>query len=635
MAADVKIDIAAEFTGKKAFKQADTATQKLTSNVKKLAGAVGLAYGTSAIIAYGKASVKAFAADEAAARRLTTAVENLGIGFANPQIADYIANLEKSAAITDDVLRPAFQGLLTTTGSLTQSQKLLNDAITISRASGVDLATVTEDLGKGYVGITRGLQKYNTGLTRAELQSKSFNEILGVILKRSAGAAEDYLGTTAYKFDVLSVASSNAAEIIGGGLVDAFALVGGGTDANDAAYVIEGIATALANVSRQAGRTIGVIPTLIQNLKNLPRNIFQGFAGAQLGRNVVIPQKQEEVKPTLTQRKQEELMAKLEKDALKREKERLALLNKQNTAKKLQGVIDKANLALNKGEGVFDLEKIQTAAALKNQAELLGKATSSAQQLQIANDVARLNVKQSIFALEEAIASKDEGSIIAATAKLNADLKILGALTGQGAKLIDIKSILDSLKPVDLINTKNLEDALARLGKILQELKFASSISGGGYYTPPRSGSLGSGIPAGDFIEPVDPKVAAKASIASILEYSAAATERANAFAYLTDLQNEYAAKALAESSLVRGAMATTLNIEDVARTSLLAGLSGGAGVAGAVSGSRYAAQAAAQYNITIQANTIANPDELTNMIQDSLIKLNRRGDALTQAGSL
>ena len=39
--------------------------------------------------------------------------------------------------------------------------------------------------------------------------------------------------------------------------------------------------------------------------------------------------------------------------------------------------------------------------------------------------------------------------------------------------------------------------------------------------------------------------------------------------------------------------------------------------------------------NITIQANTIANPDELTNLIQDSIIRLNRRGDALTQAGSL
>jgi hypothetical protein len=535
MAADVKIDIAAEFTGKKAFKQADTATQKLTSNVKKLAGAVGLAYGTSAIIAYGKASVKAFAADEAAARRLTTAVENLGIGFANPQIADYIANLEKSAAVADDVLRPAFQGLLTTTGSLIQSQKLLNDAITISRASGVDLATVTEDLGKGYVGITRGLIKYNTGLTRAELTSKSFNEILGVILKRSAGAAEDYLDTTAYKFDVLSVATSNAAEIIGGGLVDAFALVGGGTDASDAAYVIESIATALANVSRQAGRTVGVIPTLIQNLKNLPRNIFSGFAGAQIGRNVVIPQKKEEVKLTLTQKKQEELMAKLEKDAIKREKERLALLNKQNTAKKLQGVIDKANLALNKGEEVFDMDKIQIAAALTSQAEALGKATSSAQRLQVANDVARLNVKRSILDLEDAIASKDEAAIIAATNKLNTDLKSLSALTGQSVKLSDIKSILDSLKPVDLISQKNLDDALAKIREMLALLAAATGQSKAAI---PASSSLGSGIPIGDYIAPVSMPDALAASTESLLEYADAANARANVFADLLDMQN-------------------------------------------------------------------------------------------------
>jgi len=535
MAADVKIDIAAEFTGKKAFKQADTATQKLTSNVKKLAGAVGLAYGTSAIIAYGKASVKAFAADEAAARRLTTAVENLGIGFANPQIADYIANLEKSAAVADDVLRPAFQGLLTTTGSLIQSQKLLNDAITISRASGVDLATVTEDLGKGYVGITRGLIKYNTGLTRAELTSKSFNEILGVILKRSAGAAEDYLDTTAYKFDVLSVATSNAAEIIGGGLVDAFALVGGGTDASDAAYVIESIATALANVSRQAGRTVGVIPTLIQNLKNLPRNIFSGFAGAQIGRNVVIPQKKEEVKLTLTQKKQEELMAKLEKDAIKREKERLALLNKQNTAKKLQGVIDKANLALNKGEEVFDMDKIQIAAALTSQAEALGKATSSAQRLQVANDVARLNVKRSILELEDAIASTDEAAIIAATNKLNTDLKSLSALTGQSVKLSDIKSILDSLKPVDLISQKKLDDALSKIREMLALLAAATGQSKAAI---PASSSLGSGIPVGDYIAPVSMPDALAASTESLLEYADAANARANAFADLLDMQN-------------------------------------------------------------------------------------------------
>ena len=467
MAADVKIDIAAEFTGKKAFKQADTATQKLTSNVKKLAGAVGLAYGTSAIIAYGKASVKAFAADEAAATRLSRAVENLGIGFANPAIADYIAKLEKSASIADDILRPAFQGLLTTTGSLTQSQKLLNDAIQISRASGIDLATVTQDLGKGYVGVTRGLIKYNTGLTRAELNTMSFNDILSVILKKSAGAAEDYLDTTAYKFDVLSIATNNASEIIGGGLVDAFALVGGGKDASDAAYVIESIATALAKVTVQSGRTIGVIPTLIQNLKNLPRQIFEGFAGKQFGMNISIPNKVEEAKLTLTEKKQQELLAKMEKEALRREKERLSLLNKQNTAKKLQGVIDKANLALGKGTDVFDLDKIQIAAALTNQAEQLGKATDAAQVLQIANDTARLNVKRSILALEEAIASKDEASIIAATAKLNEDLKILGALSMQKTQMVAIESILKGLSPKDLINQNNLDEALRKIREML------------------------------------------------------------------------------------------------------------------------------------------------------------------------
>jgi hypothetical protein len=588
----------------KGFKQAETALGKLSGSAKKVAGSLGLAFGAAAITQYGKAAAKAFAEDEAAALRLSRAVDNLGIGFANPAIAKYISNLEKSAAVADDILRPAFQGLLTTTGSLVQSQKLLNDAITISRASGIDLATVTEDLGKGYVGITRGLQKYNTGLTRAELQSKSFNEILGVILKRSAGAAEDYLDTTAYKFDVLSVATSNASEIIGGGLVDAFALVGGGTDANDAAYVIEGIATALSKVTVQAGRTIGVIPTLIQNLKNLPRNIFAGFAGAQLGINIAIPQKKEEVKLTLTQKKQEELMAKLEKDSLRRERERLALKNKQLATDKAKAIIAKGENALLKGESIFDMDKIQIAAALTSQAEALGKATTSSQILQIANDTARLNVKRSILALEDAIASKDEAAIIAATKKLNEDLKVLGALGMQNVKLQDIKSILDSLKPRDLINIANLEEAL----RLLAQINLAST----GSTKIPTSASLGSGIPAGDYIAPIS---TVGGSIEAILEYADAAAARANAFADLLDMEN-----ASAVSS-----MTPLLDLESIARSSLLQGLSGGAGVAGAVSGSRYAAQAANQYNITIQTG-VGDPNAIAEAIDQVLTDAATRG---------
>jgi hypothetical protein len=134
------------------------------------------------------------------------------------------------------------------------------------------------------------------------------------------------------------------------------------------------------------------------------------------------------------------------------------------------------------------------------------------------------------------MASKDEAAIIAATKKLNADLGILGALTGQDAKLKDIKSILDSLKPKDLINLDNLEKALALLKQIA-----AGGVGGS------TTGVAASGIPVNDFIAPIS---TSGGSIAAILEYADAATARANAFADLLDMQNAADAAAFNSSSL-------------------------------------------------------------------------------------
>ena len=462
--ADVAIHIATELDSK-GFRQADTATQKLTKNVKKLAGAIGIAYGASAIVAYSKASVKAFAQDEAAALRLNRAVENLGIGFANSAIADYIGNLEKSAAIADDVLRPAFQGLLTTTGSLTQSQKLLNDAITISRASGVDLATVTQDLGKGYVGITRGLAKYNTGLTRAELNTKSFNEILGIILARSAGAAEDYLTTTSYKMEVLTVATGNASEILGEGLVNAFARIGGGTEASDAATAITTIAKALASVTVATGTVIGGFTNVLKTLKNLPKDIFSGFAGAQAGINLTQPAK-ETSKLTLSEKKQQEALAKLESNAVKRNKELLALKKKQVTTqkqmtadKKKQEALDKAALLLSQGQKLFDEEAIQLAAAAQ------GKLTEE--------ERVRVGLKQNIYDLEEAI---NQGNLDAAA-------RISQSLVNNAQQLSNLRDkagMFDSISnPFNawLQTLKELALEFAKLAKI--EIPKFNPIAGG------------------------------------------------------------------------------------------------------------------------------------------------------------
>ena len=119
--------------------------------------------------------------------------------------------------------------------------------------------------------------KYNTGLTRAELQTKSFNEILGIMLAKSAGAAQDYLTTTSYKMDVLRVASENAKEEIGKGLVDAFAILGGGSQASDAQKTIADIAKGINAITTATAHAINALRQMYKALDFITS--FGGITG--------------------------------------------------------------------------------------------------------------------------------------------------------------------------------------------------------------------------------------------------------------------------------------------------------------------------------------------------------------------
>ena len=347
--------------------KADKSVKGLDKTIKKLGRTLGVTLGASAMAAYGKAAVKAFAEDEAAARRLSSAVDNLGLSFSKVQVATFISDLESSAAIADDVLRPAFQSLLNITGSLTKSQELLTNAIQISRASGVDLATVTADLGKGYVGITRGLIKYNTGLTRAELQTKSFNEILGIMLAKSAGAAQDYLTTTSFKMDVLRLASENAKESIGEGLVNSFAVLGGGSQASDAAKTIDNIAKGINAITMATAQAVNGLRLLYKGLDFLTS--FGGLTGGDgllartLDRQPTVSSGRSASPAGTAIRTRQQREA--EAAAAKRAKEVAALTKKQVTATKLLTAEQKKQNSLKKSSTVFDLEQIQIIAALK------------------------------------------------------------------------------------------------------------------------------------------------------------------------------------------------------------------------------------------------------------------------------
>jgi hypothetical protein len=612
MATELLINIVSQATGK-GFLESEKSVKKLQKNVKTLGKTFGVTFAVGAVVAFGKAAVKAFSEDEKAANRLSRAVENLGIGFANPAISKFIADLEKTSAIADDVLRPAFQNLLTTTGSLTKSQELLNNAITISRASGVDLATVANDLAKAYVGSNKGLAKYSTGLTRAEIESKSFSEVLGVLLKQSAGAAEDYLSSTAYQMEVLSIAGGNASEIIGGGLVDAFAMIAGGTEASDAAKGIEIVATGVANLARATGAAVTGIPTLLRALKNLPKNIFGGFAGVSAGININTPT--ETNKLTASQKKQKEAMAKLEKAALARAKQLADLAKKQANAEKektkqkeIQAKLDKAALALGKGEDVFDLDKIQIQAAIlakQDEINKLGTAATDQQKLQLANDAQRLTVKQLMLDLEDAIADKDVERATSLSKQLNTELAILGTLTGQTYKLSEIDKILERFKPKDLINLDNLDAAIRKLLEIAgSRFDFLSPIM-------PSQDRTG--------INELAPDIAGR-YVAGDPEAIRAVEAHADAISMLAESELALADALLAES--IRALDLATASVSPNALPNF-----------GGFDPARF--RMADNITVNVNAGVVGSEDTISLAVQRAILDLERKGDPLRYTGGL
>jgi len=558
--ANVIIDIAAEFTGNKAFKQAETSTDKLVKNVKKLAGATGLAFSTAQVIAFGKASVKAAIDAQAQQDRLANLVK-VTVGATQTQIQslnDQAAALQNVGVVSKENITQT-QSQLATFNLQVDTIKQLTPAI-LDYVTAEKGATASADQFKQMTnGLAQALNGNFTSLTRVGfvLDEQTKKIIKNGTESEKAAAIVDVLNSTykdfnknltktdAGKMQILANAANDAQEIIGTGLLDAVKMLGKDESVANLAAQMESVAIYTADVIRGIGVMVGYIKTITETINKIP--FLDKIMEAVLSTNPIFAaisalNKLGKASQSVSTQNATALahLAELESryagKALVIKKKLTAEELKALKAKRLQQAIDKANLALGKSDDVFNIDKIQIAAALTNQAEQLGKATTSSQLLQIANDTARLNVKQSILALEHAIAAKDEAAIIAATNKLNADLKVLSTLGMQNIKLQDIKSVLDSLKPKDLVNLTNLDAALAKIQEMLRLLAQANAQSTA---KVPASASLGSGIPMGDYIAPISKEIAAQGSIGAILEYADAASARANAFADLLDMQSE------------------------------------------------------------------------------------------------
>jgi len=197
------------------FKQLETVGEKAQFAIKKAAVPAAAALG--AVVAVIGDSVKAAIEDEAAQASLARQIK-ASSGATDKQVASvesYISSLAKSAAISDDEARPAFQKLIVATKDVTKATELMNLATDVAAATGKPLVDVSEALSKGYAGNMKALGALSPEIKGMIKDGASLSEVQAVLTKNFGGAGEAAANTAAGGMKKLGIAFGETKESIG------------------------------------------------------------------------------------------------------------------------------------------------------------------------------------------------------------------------------------------------------------------------------------------------------------------------------------------------------------------------------------------------------------------------------------
>ena len=434
--ANIVASVIATFNGK-ALTKGKKEISAFDKTVKKLGKTFATTFGAYQLLAFSKKAVAAFAADEKAAKSLEVQLKNTGFAFSAPGVEAYIGNLQKLYGVLDDELRPAFQQLLTATGSITKSQDALETALNVSAATGKSLSEVSAALTRGFSGNTTGLTRLGAGLSKATLKTGDMDKIMAELNAKFAGQAAARLGTFAGKMDLITVASADAKEIIGKGLVDALTALGDdksiGNFTDSMTELAKGISVVTSGIG-ELGRGIQTIANL-PGLKQLLTFSYEMSAVGLLQRlgRMSAPAA---VLPANKQRSAGRIDAKrfqTEDKLAKAKAAELLLLQKKNAIE---------NKNVEELRKKFDLERIGLTAALNS-------ATDEETKL-------RLKAQLAILDNNEALAKKLLAEMEAAEAlkKLAAEAAAAGKSITEFA-LIQVRSLINRINAqIELINTQ-------------------------------------------------------------------------------------------------------------------------------------------------------------------------------------
>jgi hypothetical protein len=264
----IVIDIAAQFTGKKAFTQAENAADKLARNVKNALIGVG-------VTAFAKSAIAAFAENEKQLNLFKNSLQSIGFEFATNDSLAFLNSLKLQYGVADNQLIPAYEQLLTTTRSLAASQNLTNIALDIAARQGISVTEAADALSKAYLGNTRAVGALGLGISKTTLASGDFAAILKEITGITKGAASTAANTFAGRLARIKVAADQAKESIGAGLVEALMQI---TNSQD----IEQLQTKIINFGESAAAALTKVGKLISDnitlLKVFGAAMLAGFA---------------------------------------------------------------------------------------------------------------------------------------------------------------------------------------------------------------------------------------------------------------------------------------------------------------------------------------------------------------------
>lgn len=439
--ADIVIDIAGEFTGKKAFDKAGKSTSSLEKTVKSLGKTFAGVFAAQKIAQFGIASVKAFAADDAAAKSLGMTLKNLGLAYgANVgTVNGFISRLEAQTGVLDDELRPAMDRLLRATGDVAKSQELLGLALDIAAGTGKSVTQVSQSLQKAYLGQTAALGRLGVGLSKAELASGDFETIQKKLSSLFAGQAVTAADTYQGSLNKLQVAANNAKETIGKGLVDALATLSDSKNVDGTVSAIDRIAKSIANATTGFAKFIKVSKDFLGTGLFLDQAEKTALAVTKMGTIFKTPMtisSQDTQKADAAAKKAAaaQIAAAQKAAAAKTKADKLVAVAKVKSDK--LAAENAAKLA--KAGAMFDLDKIQIEAALK------GKISD--------DEKLRLQLQQAILnedaTLADALQKKLEASQ-RATAALQGQINGVKPLADPFSEWLDtLKTIADTLSAI-------------------------------------------------------------------------------------------------------------------------------------------------------------------------------------------